>query len=172
MPIVPLRPTTSTPAVDLGHQNRLAVQRSPAFELLNGNLPTPTVMGAVAKLLDPPAIAQVRSALRSTNIEMTPGTADVEAASLTADLMRFGAIAAGGWTASQKAEWQKAVLDELAPLPFLLVKPALAEARRRVQFPSALVTWVYEQIEAKLKRLQTEKACYERLLEIADARAQ
>lgn len=88
---------------------------------------------------------------------------------MVVELTRFLAIAAGGWTPAQKNEWRDAVMAEFADLPYLLVKPVLAEARRRVQYPGALVTWVFGEVEPKMKRLQTEKAAYTRLLEIAHA---
>jgi hypothetical protein len=110
-------------------------------------------------------------ALRSTNLELTC-TGPAEEEGIIADLTRFSAIAAGGWTKAQKDEWRDAVLAELVDLPYLLVQPVLAEARRRVQFPGQLVTWIFAEVEPKMKRLHTERATYERLLEIADARDQ
>lgn len=86
---------------------------------------------------------------------------------MAVELTRFIAIAGGGWTAAQRQEWQNAVLDELIDLPYMLVMPALKEARRKIEFPGKLVVWVYGQIEDRLNRLRVEQSNYERLIGIA-----
>ncbi len=100
-------------------------------------------------------------------MELTP-PGERELVQMTAALTRYSAIACGGWSPQQKREWQAAVLAELSDLPYLLVMPALDEARRKVEFPGKLVVWVVGQIETRLNKLRLEAGTYRRLLEIAN----
>jgi hypothetical protein len=167
--IVPTRPMTPSLADAMDRPNRLAVQRSPAYELLTLNTETEQTTAAVRKLLDQEGVGRVVSALRSTNMELTlPG--ELECGQIIVALTRFMRITAGNWTQAQRQDWQAGVMEELATAPYLLVADALEEARRKVEFPQKLVVWVFQEIGPKIARLERERATYQRLLEIADAR--
>jgi hypothetical protein len=114
----------------------------------------------------PEACQQVRLALRSINIEMTePG--DLELAELSALIGKLLRRIGTSMVQGAKDAYVDAVLEDLATLPYLLVKPALLEASFHVEFPGKLV-WVYAQIENKLAALKRERSIYERMLAIAD----
>lgn len=167
MRIVPTKPTTQTLDVVLDLPNRQAVRRSPAFEMLAQNVEAEQTIAEVRQLMDPTACNRVRSALRSTNIEMTePG--DAELAMLSALIGKFLRITGSGMTPGARAEFTAGVLEEFASLPYLLVRPALEDARLKVEFPGKLAVWVFAQIENRLAALKRERSTYERLLAIAE----
>ena len=165
MQIVPISPTTKTLADALDRPNRLAAQRSSAFSHLRGNVETDQVLEEIRRMMSPVWVHTIVLALRSTDLELTcPGK--LECVELAAGLTRFIAMAGGSWSVEQRKEWESAVMLELRELPFLLVAPALQEARRRVEFPGKLVPWIMDAIDPMYARIKAEKATYERLLEI------
>lgn len=167
MQIVPTKPMTQSLDAALDRPNRQAVRRSPAFELLAVNVEAEATIAEVKQLMDPPACQRVRSALRSTNIELTePG--DAEMAVLSALIAKFLRITGSSMAPGARDEYTAGVLDELAGLPYLLVRPALEDARLKVEFPGKLLVWIFAQIENKLAGLNKERSTYERLLAIAD----
>lgn len=140
--------------------------RSPAYELLAVNAETDQTAAAVQRLMVPEQVSRVRSALRSTNIEMTlPG--DAEVVILSALIGKFLRITGGGMSPAARDEFTAGALAEFADLPYLLVVPALEDARRKVEFPGKLVVWVFAQIEGKMAALKRERATYQRLLDLA-----
>jgi hypothetical protein len=165
--LAPINHMTRSLDAALDRPNRQAVRRSPAFETLALNVEAEQTIAEVKRLMDPASCERVRSALHSTNIEMTePG--ERELAELSALIGKFLRITGSGMVAGARAEYVDGVLEEFAALPYLLVKPVLEEARHTVEFPGKLVVWVYAQIENKLAALKREQSIYQRMLAIAD----
>ncbi len=151
--------------------NRLAVQRSSPYELvkLNGTAHEETAT-AVAKLMSQDLRTQVGSALRSTQIEMTPAIAgQLETGTISALLSKFIGITGGGWSKAQQSEWVGLVAGELADLPYLLVEPALREAIGEVEYPAKLLVWIMARIGPALAALKEEKRILEYLVSASDA---
>lgn len=166
MQLVPQKPTTQSLDVALDRPNRLAVQRSAAYSLLDRNTETDLLLADIRKLLLPDQISAVRSALRSTNFEMM-NSGEAEQAELAALIAAHLRTIGQGMTPVARKEFIAGALADLSSLPYLLVKPALLAARFKVEFPGKLVVWVYGEIEKALGRLKAERATYRRLLEIA-----
>jgi hypothetical protein len=161
------KPTTLSLEDALDRPNRQAVRRSPAFETLALNVEAEQTIEEVKRLMDPTACHKVRSALRSTNIELTePGERELaELSALIGKLLeRIGTNMVQG----TKSAYVAGVLEDLSTFPYLLVKPALLDARYHVEFPGKLVVWVYAQIENRLAGLKREQSIYQRMLAIAD----
>lgn len=159
-------PTTPQLTAALDLPNRLAVQRSPAFEMLDTNAETETTLAAVRQRMTAEMRRRVGHALCSIDLELSlPG--EVEIGHLAAGVSRFLAIAGGGMLRDARTEFTDQIVRELSEMPFLLVEPALREAPRRVEFPGKLLPWITQQIEARMLRLTREREVLMRLQDIA-----
>lgn len=171
MQIVVQKPTTPSLASVLDLPNRLVVKRSPAYELLAGNVEKESTIAGVKRLMDPATTDRVVLALRSIDIELTPSDdGEVELATITALVTRFLRTAGGTMTPAARKEFLDGAVDELATLPFLLIQEPLTRACWEVDYAPRLLVWVMGQIREKLARLTEERRLLNRLLEIADHR--
>lgn len=87
---------------------------------------------------------------------------------MVADLTRAIALIGGNKTPAQCEEWIRAAIMEFQDLPWSLVGPAIAEARRTVSYSNQFVSAVIATVQAPLAKLQAEADAIDRLLEIAE----
>lgn len=158
-------PMTLPRAADMAQQSRLSVARSSAFALLGNNAEVEEIREAITPSLRTDlthAVSGVREASK-TVFDMEDDAAEY----LMAEIGRFVALAGGGWLPEQRQEFIVQAASTLGEIPAGLLEPAIHEARKRVWDAKRFVSWIFEFVEADLRKLETERARLERLAEIA-----
>lgn len=124
----------------------------------------------IAEAITDAARADIAAARAGIDYELVTAAAHQSyEEALTAELGKYLALTAGGWSVEDKAEWLNAATDELMEFPLSLLLPELRLARRREPWPNKLVPAIVEKIEARVQRLHVEDENLRRLEEVARA---
>ena len=144
---------------------RLRVAQSNSCALLENGADDNTIR---AKLDVPPAL--IATAHQGWLVESCPVSdmpdADLERF-ISFDIGGFLKLTMGRYSPQAQKEFSNQVMMEFAHIPFSLLEPAIAEARRKISFPERLVPFVFEFVEARMAKLRAEGERLEKLMRIA-----
>lgn len=79
----------------------------------------------------------------------------------------FLKLTMGRYSSQAQKEFCDQLMVEFAEIPYSLLGPAMAEARRKISFPERLVPFVFDFVEARMNKLRAEGEKLERLMGIA-----
>ena len=162
------RALTRTMAEPWAQQSRQAVRSSTAFDLLDRNPGNEAIREEVRDLITPDFRTKLVEAREGLLRQLAPAN-DAELEVMLGDLTRTIALIGGNKTPAQCEEWMRAALMEFQGLPYSLVGPAIADARRTISFSNQFVSAVIASIQGPMAKLIAEAEAIDQLLQIAEA---
>lgn len=90
-----------------------------------------------------------------------------EQAVVVAEITKFLILAATQWSPDQRKDYIDQVQEEFDQIPASLLVDAIAAARRKVEFPSKFVPFVFAFVQSAVARLEQEGAVLQKLDRIA-----